>query len=174
MQKYIETVVPKRNNIKDYLICFLCCLFPMMVGTWLVTLALNINASFPIVGLICVVCAVLYYIAYKIFILFYIDWEYVVVDDEIRFSKITNKAKRRDIITILLPKVEVVAKITNGSQLGKIRSAEKKYSFVSQTTDDYYFMVANTDNGKKVCVFFEPDDKIIENFRKTLYGKFFE
>lgn len=174
MEKFIETVVPKRNNIKDYFMCFISCLLPMLIGTWLVILVLNVGADFPVVGLACVVCAVLYYVSYKIFVLFYVEWEYVLVDDEVRFSKITNKSKRRDVVTVLLSKVEVVSKITNTSQINRIKNVEKKYSFISQCTNDYYFMVATDNSGKRVCIFFEPNDKMKDNFKKSLYGKFFE
>ena len=174
MEKYIEIAVPKKNTVKDYGICFACCLLPMLVGTYLVLMIFSVTSgNVSITGLACVVCAGLYYLSYKIFLRFYIDWEYILVGDEIRFSKIINKSKRRDIITLMLSKVEVVAKISDKEHIGAIAKAEKKYSFISQTTDDYYFMIAFTDSGTRVCIFFEPDERMLDNFKTTLRGKVF-
>lgn len=175
LEKYIEVAVPRKNSVKDYALCFVCCMLPILLGTYLVMMIYSATRDFMLVGLSCVLCAGLYFLAYKIFCNFAVDWEYTLVDDEIRFAKIINRAKRRDITTVQLSKVEAVAKITDNEHIGALRaSIEKKYSFISQTTDDYYFLVGIDKNGKRVCIFFEPDERMCENFKTTLRGKFFE
>ena len=176
MEKYIEIAVARKNNLKDHLLCFVSCMIPILLGTYLVTMIYSAtNRNFMFVGLSCVVCAGLYYVAYKVFCRFYVDWEYTLVDDEIRFAKIINKSKRRDLVTVSLSKTDIVARVndkTHANVLNKTYS--KKLSLISQTTNDYYYIAGYDKNGNSVCVFFEPDERMRENFKTTLRGKFFE
>lgn len=174
MENYIETAVSRKNNIKDTLTSFILCVPPMLLGTYIVILMYATgNSVFLVLGLL--VAALLYYAAYKIFLKFNIEWEYTLVGNEIRFSKIINKTKRRDLITVNLSKTEIVAKVNDTSNNHSLRSfGGRKFSFISQTTNEYYYMLTFTDKGERVAVMFEPSDRMKENFRTTLRGKFFE
>lgn len=175
MEHYIEIAVPRKNNIKNYAVCFICCMLPILIGTYLVMMIYSATRDLMLVGLSCIVCAVLYYISYKLFCMFTVDWEYTLVSDEIRFAKIINKSKRREMATVMLSKIEVVARIGDKEHLSALRgNFEKKYSFISQTTDDYYFLAGFDKSGKRICIFFEPDERMCNNFKTTLRGKFFE
>lgn len=173
MQTYIETSVYRKNNFNDYLKCFLCCILPLLVGTYLVMLMSAVNNT-VLLALSLIACALLYYLSYKIFCNFSVEWEYTLVGDEIRFSKITNKSKRRDMFTIPLSKVEAVAIKTSGEYNSIMRGVfNAKYNFTSQTKADVYVMSATTQNGKRVAVHFEPSEKMLENFKTTLRGKLY-
>lgn len=176
MEKFIEVAVPRKNNLKDHVICFVCCMLPILLGTYLVMMIYSAtNRDFMMVGLSCIICAALYYFAYKIFCRFTVEWEYTLVDDEIRFAKIINKSKRRELVTVSLSKVDAVARVNDKEHANILaNSFAKKFSLISQTTDDYYFISGYDKSGNKVCVFFEPDERICENFKTTLRGKFFE
>lgn len=176
MEKFIEMAVPRKNNLKDHAVCFISCMLPILFGTYLVMMIYSAtNRNFMLVGLSCLVCAVLYYVAYKIFSCFTVDWEYTLVDDEIRFAKIINKSKRRELVTVSLSKTEMVAKVSDKEHINALnKTFSKKFSVISQTNNDYYFIAGYDKEGKSVCVFFEPDERMRENFKTTLRGKFFE
>ncbi len=176
MEKYIEIAVARKNNLKDHALCFVSCMIPILFGTYLVTMIYSAtNRNFMLVGLSCLVCAVLYYVAYKIFCRFYVEWEYTLVDDEIRFAKIINKSKRRELVTMPLSKAEIVARVNDKAHASALNKPySKKLSLISQTANDYYFIAGYDKTGKNVCIFFEPDERMCENFKTTLRGKFFE
>ena len=175
MEKYIEVAVPRKNSLKDHAVCFVSCMLPILLGTYLVMMIYSAtNRNFMFVGLSCFVCAILYYVAYKIFCRFTVDWEYTLVDDEIRFAKIINKSKRRELVTVPLSKIQVVARVDDTLHIHELnKTFEKKLSYISQTNKNYFFISGYDKDGKSVCIFFEPDDRMCENFRVTLRGKFF-
>ncbi len=173
LETFIEIVVGRKNSFKDYALCFLLCIVPMLLGTYFVFVAYALNNSTLLI-LAALACALLYYLAYNIFNRFNVDWEYSLVSDEIRFSKIINKSKRRDIITVSLSKIDKVARINDSEHISSMRAHyDAKYSFVSQSTHDYYFITATDKKGRRVIIFFEPDERMCENFKTTLRGKFF-
>lgn len=173
MEKYIEIVVPRKNSIKDTVLCFAASVVPMLLGTYIVIL-FYASASSLFLALGVVACAFLYYLSYKVFNNFNIEWEYTLVDSEIRFSKVINKTKRRDIITVNLSKTEIIARVNDGDHNHPYKTFQgAKYSMISQKTDDFYYIISFTDKGKRVCVTFEPDERMKENFNTTLRSKFF-
>ena len=74
MEKYIEIVVPRKNSIKDTVLCFVASVVPMLLGTYIVIL-FYASASSLFLALGVVACAALYYLSYKIFNNFNIEWE---------------------------------------------------------------------------------------------------
>ncbi len=172
MDNYIEVVVPKKPNFKDRIISFGATVLPMLIGSYLVIMLYFAKVS-ALLPLAIIACAVLYYLAYKIYCRFNVEWEYILVGDELRFSKIINKSKRRDILTINLSKIETVAKANDTSFSHPLKNVTRKFFFISQTNNDYLFLIGFDKKGNKVAVFFEPDEKMLENFKTTLRGKLF-
>lgn len=95
------------------------------------------------------------------------------MSNEISFAKIVNKSRRKDILTLDIPKTEVMAKISDTQHKSQRECGAKHYSFISQTNNDYYFVVGYDKDGNKVCVDFEPDDRIIEVFKTLARSKVF-
>lgn len=174
MDNYIELAVFRKNNFKDTLLCFVASILPLVVGTFLVFVLFASGAS-GLLALGIIACAILYYIAYKIFCSFTVEWEYTLVGNELRFSKIINKNKRRDLFTVSLEKIEVMAKKDDAEHNRQLKTSHLPLqSYISQTDVVTYFFIGTTDKGRKVCVEFEPDYRMIDNFKTTLRGKFYE
>lgn len=174
MEKYIEIVVSRKNKLKDTVLCFSASVIPLFVGTYIVIL-FYASASSMFLALSVVACALLYYLSYRIFNSFNIEWEYTLVDSELRFAKIINKTKRRDVMTVNLAKTEVLARVNDNEHNHPYKTFQGvKTQMLSQTNDDYYYLISFTDKNKRVCVAFEPDARMKENFNTTLRGKFFE
>lgn len=171
MELYIETAVARKNSITDIAKCFFCCMLPLVLGTYLVMLVLALkNSSFLVLSL--VACALLYYLSFKIFTRFNIEWEYTLVQDEIRFSKVINKSKRKELFTIPLSKVSALVGCDSTEYSVTLRRFNgKKYNFTSQTKAPNYLLQATDKKGERVLIIFEPNDKMLENFKTTLRGK---
>ncbi len=174
MENYIEIAVSRKNSFKDTIACFVSSVVPLLIGTYLVIL-LYASSSTSLLFLGIIACAVLYYVAYKIFCSFNVEWEYTLVGTELRFSKIINKNKRRELLTVPLAKVECVVPATEAKTNHQFKTAQAmKYNFTSQTETKTYSMLCMTDKGKRVIIEFEPDSRMIDNFNTTLRGKFSE
>ena len=173
MDQFIEMSVARKNNFKDYAKCFVYCILPILVGSYLMVVAYSLkNTGLLMVAV--VISALLYFVSYKIFNGFNVEYEYSIVDDEIRFAKIINKSKRRELVTIERDKIKIIARVNDKEHSTALNcQLDKKYSLISQTTNEYYFMIASVNQGKNVCVFFEPNEKMRENFIIKLSHKFF-
>ncbi len=173
MEQFIEMSVSRKNNIKDHFMCFVLCILPILVGSYLMVLMYSLkNTGLLMVAV--VISAILYYVSYKIFNSFNVDYEYSLVDDELRFAKIINKSKRRELITINRSNIKIIARINDNEHKSVLSSHfDKKISLISQTNNEYYFMIASTNDGKNVCIYFEPNEKMCENLKVYLRQKFF-
>lgn len=173
MENYIETVVAKKNKFTDLILgCFLSFL-PIFVGAYLFILLSSIESLAGFAPLALIACLVICYFVYKNFGKFNIEWEYILVGSELRFSKIIDKSKRRDIVSVDMSKTEIIARINDNEHNSSLRSVQHKYDFTSNKTNDYFFMITSDLKGKRVCVLFEPDDRLLENFKTTVRGKLF-
>ena len=168
MEQYIETAIARKNSITDLAKCFLCCMLPLVGGTYLVMLVLALKNS-SLLAISVVACALLYYLSYKLFLLFNIEWEYTLVQDEIRFSKVINKSKRKELFTVSLSKVTALALVNTSEYNSIIRRVNgKKYNFTSQTKAPHYLLQATNKKGEQILVMFEPSEKMLESFKTTL------
>lgn len=174
MDNYIEIAVPRKNSVKDTALCFAFTFVPLIVGTYLFITLLG-TGDMGRIAIGAIICGLLYYFAFKVFGNFSVEWEYTLVGNEIRFSKIMNKDKRRDLMTISLSKTDIIARTDDNSNNHQFRTTDaQKCNYTSQTDVKTYYMIGVNDKGKKVCIVFEPDDRMIDNFKTTLRGKFFE
>ena len=174
MNSYIEVAVRRKNNAKDILFCFLLTMVPLVIGTFIFNLFLKSGDMFRL-AIATIICALLYYFAYKVFCNFYVEWEYTLVENEIRFSKIINKNKRKELMTINLSKAEIIARTDDTENNHRFKNSDiTKLNFSSQTNNTTYFIITSNDKGNKVCIEFEPDSRMLENFATTLRGKFFQ
>ncbi|MBQ8605239.1 MAG: hypothetical protein IJ408_00740 [Clostridia bacterium] len=173
MDNYIEVAVSRKNNIKDTAVCFVSSVLPLLIGTYVVILCYV--SSSPLFMLSLVFCALMYFLAYKLFCMFNVDWEYTLVGNELRFSKIINKNKRRELLVINFQKIDVIARTDDTEHNYQFKNNQSaKLTLTSQTSEQTYFLCGTTEKGKKVCIEFEPDSRMLDNFATTMRGKFFE
>lgn len=168
MENYIETVVKKKNTLIDYVKGYGLPFLPFFVGVYVFVLMMNIKGFSAFAPLAMIACVVIAYFVYKSFGGLNVEWEYILVGTELRFSKIIDKSKRRDLFAVDLSKVESIGSIDNLNN----NSVSKKYNFTSNTGGNVYYMITTLPKSGKVCILFEPDDRLLENFKTTLRGKF--
>ena len=52
-------------------------------------------------------------------------------------------------------------------------SGYKRYNFKSNTTDDCWFVAGLSSKGERICVVFEPDERMLEALKMTVRSRFF-
>lgn len=94
---------------------------------------------------------------------FNIDWEYVFVDGQIDFDRISGGEKRKTILRVDLDNVDVFAP-EHSHELDSYRSQQgitvKK--FISNEPDAKRYCLFTSKGNEKLMVIFEPSDKMIE------------
>lgn len=93
-----------------------------------------------------------------------IEYEYLLTNSELDVDKILGKSKRKRIITIDFREVECCASI---DELESMKSGIKKtYDFRGPGYNKTYFILIDTEDRGRVCILFEPTEKMIEAARK--------
>ncbi len=173
MEKHIEMSLAKKMTFADRLLSLAASLLPMLISCYILVLVVSLKFS-SFIALAVIICAVALFASYKIFCSFNIDWEYIFVDDEIRFSKIINKSRRKELVTVNLSKAEAVARVNDGAHNRLLTHRDyKHYYFKSNTTDDCWFVAGLSSKGERICVVFEPDERMLEALKLTVRSRFF-
>ncbi len=158
MENFVEYSLPYRLTLLDWAKRLAATAALLFVGGFAV---LYLGA----IGL--AVCAVLCYVAYRVFISFNYEWEYSLVEDEVHFTKIINKERRREVLKADLGKTVCYGPVEHlPAQTGSRRS------FVSNGGElPVYYWVTEKKNGEKVCILFQPDERILGVFAVRARGK---
>jgi hypothetical protein len=158
MENFIEYCLPYRMTVQDQLKRALYTIAPMVVGVYLIM-------RLGLLGV--VLCAGLCYLAYRLFLSFNYELEYSLLENEISFSKIINKERRRELLKADISKTECYGPI------GHLPSnTPKVHSFLSNQGEEpnYYWITLNS-KGEKVCVLFQPTPAVLEVFAVRARGK---
>ncbi len=90
-----------------------------------------------------------------------VEYEYVFVDGQIDFDRITGKSRRKTILRIDFEQVEIMAPANSASLDSYNHIQTEKKDFSSLTKDSKpYVIIASADN-KKLRIIFEPSEKMI-------------
>jgi len=114
-----------------------------------------------------VLCVVLCYLAYRVYVSFQYEWEYSLVEDEILFTKIINKERRREVLKADLTKTQSYGPVEHlPSNTPTVRS------FLSNQGElPAYYWITEKKNGEKVCILFQPDERMLGTFAVLARGK---
>ena len=158
MKNFVEYTLPYKLTAADQAKRFLSAILPMTVGIW----------SIMLLGIFGVVlCGVLCYVAYRLYISFHYEYEFSLVEDEIRVAKIINLEKRKDLASFNIGKTESYGPIESmPHNPGKIRSF-----LTHQGEEPEYFWITYAEKGEKTCVLFQPSEEVLEVFATRARGK---
>lgn len=95
-----------------------------------------------------------------------VEYEYVFVDGQIDFDRITGNSKRKTMLRIDFEQVEIMAPI-NSHALDSYKNAQlvkKDFSSLSKDSKPYA-IIANSD-GKKLMILFEPNEKMLNMIKQ--------
>ncbi len=169
MESYIEQVVVQRMNFESQAKRFILTILPLMLAILLIMT--NVPPLYKVFVFAAVVGLV--YLSYNMFMGFYIEWEYIFVTNEVSFAKISNKSKRKEMLTCQVNDTLVLAKSSDREHLGDLAKDAKKHVFLSNTGADYYVWVLKDKNGKKICVHFEPNEVMLNSIQTLARSKVF-
>jgi hypothetical protein len=149
-QLYAEAGVKRKNNTTSMALRTL-----MILGVIIGAMLMLLGGVFGIVGIVIIVLMV--------FLLprLNVEYEYVFVDGQIDFDRITGKAKRKTVLRIDLEQVEIIAPDGSHALDGYTHIQYEKKDFSSgDKNSKAYIIIANKEN-KKYRIAFEPTEKML-------------
>jgi len=164
MDIFIEKIVQKRKDAKDYLI---------IAGVIIATLFLLLLVLNYIPGMSLFFIVALGYIAYLIITTRNIEYEYAVTNGDLDIDKIIAQRKRKRIFSANCKNFEIVAKVKSQHFSNHYKNLKNQIDCTSSmNSDNVYFIVLNYNNEQTV-VYFEPSEKMLNSFKTYIPRKVF-
>lgn len=158
MENFIEYCIPYKLTLKDWCLRVLFTVGPVMVGATLIVLL-------GFIGMI--LCIGLCYFAYRWFFSFNYELEYSLLEDEITFTKIINKERRRELLKADITKTESYGPIEQMPEgVSNVRSF-----LAHQGEEPEYYWITQKKNGEKICILFQPNEQVRNVFAVRARGK---
>lgn len=160
MDTFMEKIVAKRKDIKDNLM-----VSGIILGTIIAILAV---VNIPLInqlGIGLFLAAGLIYLAYRLITSRNIEYEYVVTNGELDIDKIISRRKRKRIFSASCKEFDIVARVSSNSFSQSVQSIKNRIDASSYIgSPDAYFATLNY-KGEKTLVIFEPDERMLNNFK---------
>jgi len=160
MDVFMEKIVVRRRDIKDSLVS---------AGVVLAALILMLVVSnIPVVaqlGLNLFIFAALVYLAYRFITGRNIEFEYIVTNGELDIDKIIAKRKRKRIFSASCKDFEIVARVRSNSFSQSVQSIKNRIDASSSLSSTDAFFVTLNYKGERTLVIFEPDERMLNNFK---------
>lgn len=164
MDSFIEYMIKQKKKgsviAKQLLVVFAAVLLSLALTVVFLILPQAALSFWPL----CVAGVI--YAAYRIIASFDVEFEYILTNGELDVDKITNKKKRKRLITIHSKSFIAFGKVEDGTcssqndgEFAKVIDASAN----SATYDDYYAVFFK--NGQKVKLIFNPTQKMIDVFK---------
>jgi hypothetical protein len=95
-----------------------------------------------------------------------VEYEYVFVDGQLDFDRITGKSKRKTMLRIDFEQVDIVAPADSHAldAYANIQSEKKDFTSRDKNSKPYVIIVSKQD--KKLKIYFEPNEKMITMMRQ--------
>ncbi|NLL05535.1 MAG: hypothetical protein GX270_07065 [Clostridiaceae bacterium] len=163
MDIFLEKIVSKRKGLKEYLkavAIVIAALFAAMVATF----ALPPQGGIVIIGYVAIIYGAKYFITNL-----NVEYEYSITNGDIDIDKIINQKKRKHLYSTRCKDIELMAKLSSSKYNESIAKAPLIIKAISSMdSPEVYFAVINS-NGKKVTLYFEPNEKMLKSL-KTMLG----
>lgn len=154
-QSYAEAGVKRKDTPQTMLLRFL-----FGLGILAGVLLLLLGSYFTMIG------AILIVVLFMLFPRLSIEYEYVFVDGQIDFDRISGKARRKTLFRIDMEQVEIVAQEGSHALDGYTYVKCERKDFSSGSRDNKpYIIIANKDN-KKYRIAFEPNENMLNMMKQ--------
>lgn len=154
-QSYAETVVKREKTLATMGLGLL-----MVLGIIVGIILLFSRGFLSLIGAVIIV-AIIYS-----FPMLNVEYEYIFVDGQLDFDRVTGNSKRKSIMRIDMEQVEIIAPATSNAldSYKNINYDKKDYSSRSKGSKPYV-IIASVEN-KMYKILFEPDEGMINTIRK--------
>lgn len=166
MDVFMEKIVARRKNLKDSLI-----VSGIILGA---IIAIFVIINIPVInqlGIGLFVVAGFIYLAYRLIASRNVEYEYVVTNGDLDIDKIISQRKRKRIFSANCKDFDIVARVKSNSFSQTVQSIKNRIDASSSIDSPDAFFVTLNYKGEKTLVIFEPDEKMLNNFKVYISRK---
>lgn len=151
MDTFFEQIISTKKTGKE---------IAYIIGIWFAAFVLCALAFlFPILGsLSFLLMAGIIFGAFKLTVLFNVEYEYIITNGTMDIDKITNKSSRKRLHSFELPNVTRIEKFNQGL-LNNINPKEILFA-CDRDDENAYFLVAEKEGKKTTYLVLSPDERI--------------
>jgi len=95
-----------------------------------------------------------------------VEYEYVFVDGQLDFDKITGKSKRKNLLRIDFEQVDIIAPMNSHALDTYANIQTEKKDFSSRDRSSKPYVIAANIQSKKVLIIFEPNEKMLATMKQ--------
>ena len=166
MDSFIEKIVQKKKNTQDRLLSFGIVLASFIVAFLLLTMTMQYINSF---ALLLAVGAI--YLGYRLQARTNVEFEYLVTNGSLDIDKIMSQSKRVRLFSADCREFEAVGRVKSKNHGPHITSgAEVIFAGTNMASESLYFVTLSY-KGKKTVLYFEPDQRMLDSFRRFIPSK---
>jgi len=164
MDIFIEKIIRRRKSPLDILLIFL-----ILLGA----IGLSFLSIMIIPGLSTFIMIGIFYLAYILVTMLNIEFEYAVTNGDLDIDKIINQRKRKRVYSGNCKEFELVAKVNSRHYTKNIQECKNVKDYSSRSKNAEVWFISLREDGKQTVILFEPDQKMIDNFRTFIPRKVF-
>ena len=166
MDIFIEEMVERKRTAKDVAIVFGLMVLSVIFAYLLLV---EVFSLIPQLGsVLFLLTAGVIYIAYRFSMSLNVEYEYLLVKNEIDIDKIMNRKKRKRLTTVNLKGLEAFGRCGGNREYERLSgdiSVKKIYACKKKNDENNYFVVY-FENSMRVMTVFSPSEKIVEVIEK--------
>lgn len=160
MDTFIEKLVTKKKSAADHLITVGIVLAAML----LIMIALMIQVLQEL-GISLIIAAGIAYLGYRLLSSRNVEYEYIVTNGDLDIDKIISRRKRKRIFSANCKEFDIVAPVKSDSYNRSAQEIKKKIDASSSMDSADAWFVSLNYKGEKTVVIFEPDERMLKNFK---------
>lgn len=166
MDSFIEKIVQKKKTGKDRAISFGIVIGTAFVAVAVLTLLSGVIGQFAFLLAIGAV-----YLGFRLMSRGNVEFEYLVTNGSIDIDKIISQRKRVRVFSSDCKEFEAVGRVKSRNYGPHITNgAEVIFAGTNMASEDLYFVTLSY-KGKKTVMYFEPDQRMLDSFRRYIPSK---
>ncbi len=166
MDTFMEKIVARRRGLKDHFITAAILIGAMI----LIMLVLSIQA---IAQFSLVIAVGIAYLGYRLITSRNVEYEYIVTNGEVDIDKIISRRKRKRIFSASCKEFEILSRVKSNSYSQSVQSIKNKIDASSSIDSPDAFFATLSYKGEKTLLIFEPDERMLNNFKIYIPRKMF-
>ena len=166
MESFIEKIVLKKKNSKDYMISF-----GIILASFIIAFAILIIGTQYIAQFAFLLAVGAVYLGFRFQSRTNVEFEYLVTNSSLDIDKIISQRKRVRIFSADCKEFEAVGRVKSRNYGPHISSgSETIFAGTNMASESLYFVTLSY-KGKKTVLYFEPDQRMLDSFRRFIPSK---
>ena len=166
MDAFIEKIVHRKKTTKDYLISTGIITASFIVGFAIMLLLTEFIAQFAFLLSVGVI-----YLGFRLQSRTNLEFEYLVTNGSLDIDKIISQRKRVRIFSADCKEFEAIGRVKSKNYGPHITSgSEQIFAGTNMASETLYFVTLSY-KGKKTVLYFEPDQRMLDSFRRYIPSK---